>query len=408
MHQSRVKGRVHRPVGEAMMRSIWFRSVMLLLGAMLAWLPGVASAQTIKVGIIGQFSGPFAESGMQFRQGIETYLGMHDGKLGGRAVEVIYRDVGGSNPAVARRLAEELIVRDKVAMLGGFYLSPAASAVAQVIEETATPAVIFNAASRQIVTQSKYFVRTGQSLYQASVPPAQWALKQGRRRAWIAVADYAPGYDVQRYFKESFTAGGGTIVGEDRIALNTVDFSVYAQRIAAAAPDVLEIFIPTGAPSVGFIKALAAQGVLGGKTVVIGSAEVDDTELHLFDRQVEGVYSCLFYLPALDNPANHAFRSALAARFGAAVIPNFAMVGAFDGMAVMARMVEAQTDGGFSGDKAMAAVRGYAWDSPRGPVRIDPQTRDIIQNEYIRRVVAGPGGLGNVVVDSVLIRDPHQ
>lgn len=390
------------------MRSTRFGLLVFLAGAMLSAMPRLAGAQPIRIGIIGQFSGPFAQSGVQFRQGIETYLGMHDGKLGGRAVEVIYRDVGGSNPAVAKRLAEELIVRDKVVMLGGFYLSPEASAVAQVISETKTPAVIFNAASSPIVTESDYFVRTGQSLYQASVPPAQWALKQGRRRAWIAVADYAPGYDVQRYFKQSFTEGGGSVVGEDRIPLNTVDFSVYAQRIAAAAPDVLEIFIPTGAPSVGFVKALAAQGVLGGKTVVIGSAEVDDTELHLFDAQVEGVYSCLFYLPALDNPANTAFRAALAARFGPAVIPNFAMVGAFDGMAVMARMIEAQTGASFSGDAAMAAARGYGWDSPRGPVRIDAQTRDIVQNEYIRRVATGAGGLGNVVVDSVLIRDPHK
>ena len=387
---------------------LYRRIVLSLVLLALAALPAAAQ-EKLRIGIIGQFSGPFAQAGVQFRQGVETWLAMHGTKVGGREIEMVYRDVGGANPAVAKRLAEELIVRDKVAMLGGFYLSPEASAVAPVITETRTPAVIFNAASPPIVTTSPYFVRTGQSLWQASTPPASWAAKQGFKRAYLAVADYAPGYDVQAAFKSTFTAAGGAIVGEDRIPLNTVDFSAYAQRIANTKPDVVEIFIPTGAPSVGFVKALAAQGVLASNTAIIGSAEVDDTELHLFDHGVAGVYSSLFYLPGLENAENVAFKRALAAKFGADVIPNFAMVGAFDGMALMAHMIEAQQGKPWSGDAAMAAAKGYAWNSPRGPMRIDPETRDVIQNEYIRRVALVDGKLRNVVVDTApMVRDPHK
>src|SRR5690606_8185983 len=157
---------------------------------------------------------------------------------GGREVDVIYRDVGGSNPAVAKRLAEELIVRDKVVMLGGFFITPEAGAVASVITETKTPAILFNAAASPLVRQSPYFVRVASTLFQDLHSAAEFAYMSGKRRAYIAVADYAPGHEVQEAFKSKFIALGGQVVGEDRVAMNTVDFSPAAERIANSKADV--------------------------------------------------------------------------------------------------------------------------------------------------------------------------
>lgn len=365
------------------------------------------AADKIRIGIIAHLSGPFADSGKQFTDGINTFLAQHGTSVGGRDVELIYRDVGGANPQVARRLAEELVIKDKVQLLGGFYLSPDASAVASVITEAKIPSVIFNAASPAIMRQSPWFVRTGQSLWQASTPPAEWAIAQGKKTAYLAVADYAPGYDVEDAFKTKFTALGGQIVGDDRIPLNTIDFSAFAERIARAKPAIVVSFIPNGAPSAGFIKALAAQGVMSGGTPVIGSAETDDTEQKYFDDNVVGAYSSLFYVPSLDNPENKAFKAQLAKTAGPDVIPNFAMVGAYDGMNVLYHMIEAQAGKPFDPNAAMAAAKGYEWKSPRGPAKIEPDTRDITQNEYIRQVQKVDGKRINVVVATYpMVKDP--
>ena len=203
-------------------------------GLAVALLCGQAGAQeTIKIGIISHFSGPFAMAGVQFRQGIDTFIAQHGTKVGGREVQILYRDVGGSNPATSKQLAEELIVRDKVALLGGFYLSPDASAVASVVTETKTPTVIFNAAAPPIVRQSPYFVRVSNTVWQDAVSTAEWAHMQGKQNAYIAVADFAPGYDLEEGFKWKFTGLGGKIVGDDHIPLNTVDYASVAERIAS-------------------------------------------------------------------------------------------------------------------------------------------------------------------------------
>ena len=387
------------------MRNRLFAAMTLCIASLLT--PHAQAQETFKIGIIGQFSGPFADSGLQFKQGIEAFTSQHGLEAGGRKVEIIYRDVGGTNPAIAKRLAEELVVRDKVSVIGGFFLSPEASAAASVLTETKTPGVIFTAASSPIMRQSPYFVRTSQTLWQAASAPAEWARKKGMKRAYIAVADYAPGHDAQAAFKTKFTALGGEIVGEDRIPLNTVDFSPFAERIAKAQPDVVDIFIPNGAPSATFIKALSAQGVLGGKIALIGIAETDDTELRFFDKNVVGVYSSLFYGPSIDNEQNRKLKETLRAKFGDAVIPNFALVGAYDGMQIIYRMAELQKGKTFDGTKAVESVKGYKWDSPRGPAMIDAETRDIVHNMYIKQVQEKDGKLANAVIDTFpMLKDP--
>lgn len=373
-----------------------------VLAAIGALLPGTALAQQkIRIGIIGPFTGPFATTGIQYRQGIETFLSVNGNKVGGREVEVLYRDVGGTNPAVAKRLAEELIVRDKVSLLGGFYLSPEATAVAPVVTETKVPAVLFTAASPAIMKLSPYFIRIGDNILQAAIPPADWAIKRGAKRAYIAVADYAPGHDVQGGFKARFTQLGGTIVGEDRLPLNTVDFAPFAERIANAKADFINVFVPAGAPAVSFIKALAAQGVVGSKVAIMGQAETDDNELRLFDDSVIGVYSSLYY--AIDAPyeANRRFKAALANKVGPSAVPTYSTMAAYDGMHVLYRMIESQKGAKtFDGPAAVKAMEGMKWESPRGPVTIEPGTRETTQNIYIRRVEKVDGKLVNRIVET--------
>jgi branched-chain amino acid transport system substrate-binding protein len=364
-----------------------------------------ASADTIKIGIIGPFSGPFATSGVQFKQGVGTYVALQGTKVGNHEIELIYRDTGGTNPAVAKQLAEELVVKEKVNMFGGFYLSPEALAAAPVITEAKTPAVLFVSGARRLTKLSPYFVRAGSSVRQEFVPPAQWAIKQGKRRAYIAVGDYAPGYDAQQAFKATFTSLGGTVVAEDRIPLNTVDFAPFAERIANADIDVVDVFVPPGAPAVGFVKALATRGLLK-KTMVIGCAETDEPDLHLFDDSIIGYYSSLYYVYGLPHKENVEFKAALQKSFPGAVA-NYSMVDAYDGMNLLYRMAAAQNGGQFDPETAMRAVRGYSWISPRGPLTIDPDTREITLNMYIRRVEKVDGKLENVLVDTIpAVKEP--
>jgi branched-chain amino acid transport system substrate-binding protein len=386
------------------MRAKPIAALALLLATVMA--PAAVAQEKIKIGIIGPFSGPFAATGVQFRQGIETYVALNGTKAGDREIELIYRDTGGTNPAVAKRLAEELIVKEKVSALGGFYLSPEGFAVASVINETKTPAVLFVSGARPIVRQSPYFVRAGSTLWQEYIPPAEWAVKKGHKRAYIAVADFAPGHDAQETFKGKFTELGGQVVGEDRIPLNTVDFAPFAERIANSNAEVVNVFIPPGAPSVGFLKALAARGIMQ-KMVVIGCAETDDADLHLFDESVVGYYSSLYYTIGLPHEENRKFKAKLNEKFPGA-IPSYSMVNAHDGTHLLYKMVEAQKGKTtFDPEAAMAAVKGYSWTSPRGPLKIEADTREITLNMYIRRLEKVNGRLENVVIDTYeAIKEP--
>jgi len=364
-----------------------------------------AAQEKIKIGIVGQFSGPFALSGKQFRQGIEVFQALNGTKAGDREIELVYRDVGGPNPANAKRQAEELIVREKAAILAGFYLSPDAFAAVSVLNETKTPGVIFVAASPPILKQSSYFIRVTSTAWQTGYPAAEWAIKQNKKRAYIVVSDFAPGHDSQVAFKTRFTALGGTVLGEDRMALNTVDYAPFVERIANAKPDVVHVFIPNGAPAVNFIKALAARELL--KTITfIGVGESDDPDLPALGESSLGYHSTLYYTATLKNDENKQFVAKLAEKFPGE-ISNFAMVAAFDGMRVMYRMIESQKGKPFDGTAAIEAVKGFTWKSPRGSVTIDPATRNIIQDIHIRKVVKANGKLVNEVVDTFpAVKDP--
>ncbi|HTO84341.1 MAG TPA: ABC transporter substrate-binding protein, partial [Methylomirabilota bacterium] len=304
-------------------------AVFLLAGT--GWVPAAQAQDVVKYGVIGQFTGPFAVTGEQYKQGIEAFLAQNGATLGRRKIELVYRDTGGPNPAQAKRLAEELLVRDKVAILGGLYLSPEAAAAAPAVNETKTPTLLFNAASPSLMPASAYFVRMGQNIAVPGRLGAEWSRGQGKSRGYTVVGDYTPGHDTEVAFVESFTAAGGQIVGKDRVPLNTVDFAPYAERIANANPDVLEVFIPPGAAAVSFIKALAARG-LTQKILIIGQGEAEDSDLHLFDDSVVGFHSIIYYSSTIDSPENNDLKSTLRKKFGADVLPSSFTLGAYDSL----------------------------------------------------------------------------
>ena len=367
------------------------------LAATLALSALPASAQeTIRIGIVGPFTGPFATTGDGFKQGLESFLTIHGNTVGGRKVELIYRD-SVANPATAKQLAEELIVKNKVSILGGFMLTPEGAAAVPIINEAKVPLLLFNAATPALLGMSPYFVRMGQNIAQPAELGAIWGREIGKTRGYAAVADLAPGHVVEEAFVAKFSALGGTIVGKDRIPLNTVDFSPFAERIANANPDILEVFIPPGAAAVGFIKALAARG-LTKKITIIGQGEAEDNDLHLFDDSVIGFHSIIYISSTLDNPESVRLHKTLQEKFGPKTTSSAFTVGAYDGLRVAYKMIESMAGKPFDGEAAMKSILGFSYQSPRGQVTIDPATRENIQNFYVRRVELKDGKMQNVVV----------
>lgn len=360
--------------------------------ALIAAAPAALAQDTVKIGFVGPYTGPFAVAGQSFRHGVDAYMALNGNQAGGRKVEVIYRDSAGADPTLAKRLAEELVVKDKVAMLGGFYLSPEVAATAPVANAAKTPLFIVNAATPALMKMSPYFVRMGQPINLPAELAAVYARQSGKSRGYVAVGDYGPGHIVEQSFIDKFKSEGGQMVGNVRIPLNTADFAPFAERIANANPDVLQIFIPPGAASVAFSKALAARG-LTQKVLIIGQGEAEDSDLPLFDDSIVGFKSIIYIDANAKNAENVAFAEWLKKNAGPTVRPNSFSIGAYDAMHLAYKMLADQAGKPFSGEAAMKSLPGYTWKSPRGPVTIDPVTREPIQNFYLREVVKSADGV---------------
>jgi len=369
------------------------RRLLLAMASTCLLTPALASAQSVKVGIVGPFSGPFAHYGTLFKAGAEAYLESQGGKFGGRTVELIYRDTGGPNPAQARNLVQELIVKDKVDYLGGFIFTPNAFAAAPLVQQSQTPMVVFNAATSAITDKSEYIVRTSYTLWQVTVPLAQWAAKNNIKKVVTAVTDYGPGVDAETAWKSEFTKQGGTVVESIRMPIATTDFAPFIQRIKASGAQAVYTFLPGGPPNLGFVKAYNDNGLAKAGIQFLGTAETDEYDLQKFGDAAIGLTTAFHYSAAHESPANKAFVAALKKKDPNAVA-NYASVGAWDGMYVIQKMVEA-TGGQKDGLKAVSAARALQWESPRGPVRIDPKTRHIVQNVYLRKVEKVGGQLVN-------------
>ena len=358
------------------------RYLTYLAAAILFGAP-VASAEPVKIGIIAPFSGPFSSFGETWKQGIAAYQKIHGKTPGGQEIELIFRDLAGPNPSEAKALAQELVIKDKVQYLGGVVFTPNAFAIAPVVEEAKIPTVIFNAATSSVLDKSKYFVRISYTLPQITVPIARFVLEQNVKNIVTMVSDYAPGVDAETAFVKSFESGGGKVIEKIRVPLKTTDFGPFLQRAKGMSPQAMFIFFPGGPPSFGVIKAYKDNDLRGAGIRLFGTSEADERDLPAIGEAALGLESGMFYSGAHESAANKAFVDALKA--DPAAIANASTLEGFDGIAAIYRMIEV-TKGKRDPEAAMAALRGFAWDSPRGPVRIDPETRHIVQNVYIRKV----------------------
>lgn len=352
---------------------------------------GAAYADVIKIGVIGTMSGPYALFGQNFKAGIDAWVAEHGSKVAGHDIEFIYRDEESPNPAKSKALAQELLVKDKVQYLAGIYFTPNALAVAPLLEESKTPLVIFNAATSAIVEKSPYIVRTSFTMWQNTVPAAKVAKAKGAKKVVIAVSDYGPGVDAEAAFKKTFEAEGGTIVEAIRMPLNTTDFSPIMQRIKSSGADTIFTFLPAGPPTLGFLKGYIDNGLKSGGIKLISLGDVlTEPDLPNIGESGLGLLSTYHYAVSHASPENKAFLERLA-KVGI-TLDNVTMtsVAAYDGARVLYKMIEA-TNGKRDPEKALAAVKGMKWISPRGPVSIDPVTRHITQNIYLREVAKQDG-----------------
>ena len=369
-----------------------------------------AQAVTVKVGLINTYSGRMASNGDQIQKAVDLYTKLHAKDLPpGVKIEIIKRDDTGINPETAKRLAQELIVRDKVQLLTGVVWTPNAAAIAPLTKEAKVPFIIMNAATSFLTTLSPYIARTSMTLWQASYPLGQWAAKK-YKTAYIAVADYGPGHDAQNGFTKGFTAGGGKIVGTVRMPPPTQDFAAYLQRVKDAKPDVLFTFVPAGKSATAFIKGFGELGLRDAGIKLIGPGDiVTDEELPNMGDVPIGVVTMFHYSAAGKRPANRKFVAEYHKAYGANAWPNFISVGAWDAMQAIYDVVRAQK-GHIDPDKTMLLLRGWKNpNSPRGPIEIDPRTRDIVQHEYIRVTRKVNGHLANVEIEDIgLVKDPWK
>ena len=383
---------------------------LLAVAALAVPLAAFAQDNTIKVGVIAAFSGPFADYGSQIEAGMKAYMKEHGDSVAGKKVELITRDTKGPAPEVAKRLAQELITRDHVQFLAGFGLTPNAMAVAPVVSEAKVPMVISNAATSSITTKSPYITRVSMTIPQIAEPLAQWALKNGIKQVYTVVADYGPGIDAETQFTRTFKEGGGEIVGSVRTPLQSPDFSAAIQRVKDAKPQAVFVFLPAGQQGISFMKGFNERGLAAAGIKLIATGDItDDHVLAAMGDPTLGMITAFHYSAAHKSPENQAFLKAYAAANDAKVgAPNFMAAAGYDSMHVIYEVAK-KLNGKIDGDAAMAAIKGMKWMSPRGPVEIDPQTRDIDQTVYIRKVEKVGGKLENVEFDKIPdVKDPGK
>ena len=370
---------------------------------------GAWAADPVKIGLVLPMSGPFSAYGKQIEHGVKLYLASKGDTFGGRKVELIIKDDSpGTAGDVSKRLAQELVVKDKVDILAGFALTPSAFAVAPVATEAKKPMVVMNAATSAITTKSNYLVRASMTLPQNTAPIASWAARNGIKNVFTLVADFGPGHDAEGQFKKTFTAAGGRIVGAVRVPVSNPDYGPFLQKIKDVKPDAVFLFLPPGAGTIAFMKGFAERGMAQSGIRLISTGDLSDEEiLDAIGDSALGLITSFHYAEAHKSAENAAYTAAYAKAYPKDR-PNFMSVGGYDGMHLIAEVLK-KTNGDVSGDKFIEAAKGLKWVSPRGPVAIDAATRDIVQTIYIRKVEKVGGKLQNVEFDQVVdFKDPGK
>jgi len=384
------------------------KALLFAAAAMLLAAPSANAQQTIKIGLILEYSGQFADLATQVDNAIKLYMKQNGDTVAGKKIEIIRKDVGGINPPVAKRLAQELITRDNVDMLAGFGLTPNALAAGDVSAEAKKFMVVMNAATAIITTKSPYMVRTSLTIPQLDETLGAWAAKNaGVKKAYTMVSDYGPGIDAETGFSAGFKSGGGEIVGSVRMAVANPDFSAYVQKAKDLNPEAIFLFIPGGAQPGALGKAMAERGIDPKKTRVMGQLEIaDEHALAAMGDTAIGIITAAHYDHTHKSKMNEDFVKAYNAEFHRN--PDFFSVGGWDGMHLIYAALK-KTGGKTDGDSLIAAAKGMKWESPRGPISIDPDTRDIVQTVYIQKVEKVGGKLVNVQIDKIPnVKDPFK
>ena len=370
--------------------------------------PGLCRAADLKVGLVVPLSGPFATTGQQMMNGVKLYMQLHGDTVAGRRIVPIVKDDTGVNPTITKREAQTLLINDGAEILAGFGLTPGAFATAPLAQQTQTPMIVMNAATSSITTKSDFIVRTSVALPQAAAPMATWAWENKLKKVYVSVADYGPGHDAAASFKKAFTALGGEIVGELHTPLTSPDFAPFLQKIKDARPDAVFTFIPNGDQSIGFTKAYKERDLAGAGIRLLATGDITTEDmLDAIGDNGLGIITSYYYSEAHASPENRAFVAAYRKAYPG-VRPNMVAVAGYDGMHLIYEALK-KTGGNAKGPAMMEAIRGMRWTSPRGPAEIDPATRDIVQNMYIRKVERVDGVLQNVEFHTYeAVKDPEK
>jgi len=380
------------------------RTTLAALALLVAGAAAQAQGDPVKIGVILPMTGQQASTGRQIDAAIKLWVAQNGTKVAGKNVQIIVKD-DQSIPDQTRRLAQELVVNDKVTALAGFGITPSAMATAPIATQSKTPMVVMAAATSAITEASPYVVRTSFTLPQAAVSMAEWANKNGIKKTVTLVADYGPGFDAEKYFADRITLNGGQVLEKLRTPLRAPDFAPVLQKVRDAKPDALFVFLPSG-QGAAFMKQFAERGLDKAGIRLIATGDVtDDDQLNDMGDVALGVVNSHHYSAAHPSAANKKF----VADFQAAnkFRPNFMAVGGYDGMRVIYKALEASKGAG--GDALLAGMKGQIFESPRGQVLIDAQTRDIVHDMYIRKVERKDGQLWNIEFDAVkAMKDPGK
>jgi branched-chain amino acid transport system substrate-binding protein len=379
---------------------------LLSTAALVAATIAAGAQGTVKVGLILPYSGQFADTASQMDNAIKLYMKEHGDTVAGKKIEIIRKDTGGIAPDVAKRLAQELLTRDKVDILTGLILTPNALAVADVSAQAKVFTVIMNAATSIITTKSPYMARTSVTTPMLNQTLGTWAVKTGSKKIYSMVSDFGPGHDAEGAFQLGVKEAGGEIVGSVRFPVANPDFSAFVQRAKDANPDTIYIWIPGGTQPAAVGKALSERGIDPQKIRVMGQDVLaDDSALKSMGDIATGIITAAHYDYNHPSAKNKAFVKGFNEISGGRN-PDIFSIGGYDGMHLIYETLK-KAAGKTDGDSLIAAAKGMKWESPRGPVQIDPETRDIILTVYIDKVTKTPEGLRNVEIDKVEnVKDP--
>lgn len=371
----------------------------------------VRASTPVKVGMVQTMSGPFASSGDIIVKAAQLFLRTEaPALLGGRPVELVIRDDTGANPETARRLVQELITREAVSFVSGLQWTPNANAVAPLLTQARVPGVIMNATGAATTRLSPFLVRFSLSSWHPNYPLGVWAAKMGYKNAYVMVTDFAPGHDAQAAFTKGFADNGGSIVQAVRIPIQNPNFIPFFQRAADARPDVIFAFNPGGAQATSFIKAYAELGLQARGVKLMGSGYLtSEEELPNMGETASGVITAFHWSGASERPENLKFLERWRTAYGD-LRPNDLAINAWDAMHGICAAIASHQDAAIDGERAMQSLRRFSSNaSPRGSFFIDPETRDIVQNIYIREVRPVNGRPANVEIDTIPeVRDPWK